>query len=335
MGLRGGSLLHRWWLASRLEKWAMRSSGAGFIAVLLLVGTIGRAEGVLRDAASRRDVGQSSEEFEVASVKENRSDGESKSNFSLDSGNAYSTVDEGAAVAPQGGYFSATNQPLMRYIVFAYKLNGTQELALRFNLFKGLGSNVPAWVNLARFDIEARAEGHPTKDQMRRMMQVVLRERFGLVAHWEERQAPVFGLVLAKAGKTGPQLRTHVEDSCRVGSAAPRGMPGLCGVLAHVQPNAPGRVSFGGRGVTLDLLATSLPTQTGMMTVPRPVIDETGLEGSFDLRLEWVLETGDGKEVSGPTFQEALREQLGLRLSARKGMVRVLVIDRVERPGEN
>lgn len=71
-------------------------------------------------------------EFEVASVRQNKSDDTATSGFSLDSGNVYSTVSREDVFIPSGGYFSATNQPLWRYIVFAYKLTGTQELALRF-----------------------------------------------------------------------------------------------------------------------------------------------------------------------------------------------------------
>jgi uncharacterized protein (TIGR03435 family) len=87
-------------------------------------------------------------------------------------------------------------------------------------------------------------------------------------------------------------------------------------------------------------------------------VDQTGLEGRFDFRLEWtpdsapagevrVIARGGGAapavltpqpEVSdtpGPTFAEALREQLGLKLAASKGTIRTLVVDRVQRPSEN
>src|SRR5439155_271396 len=97
-------------------------------------------------------------EFEVSSVRQNKSDDTASSGFSLDSGNVYSTVSRGDTFIPSGGYFSATNQPLWRYIVFAYKLTGTQELALRFNFFAGLTSKVPGWVITERYDIKGRVE---------------------------------------------------------------------------------------------------------------------------------------------------------------------------------
>ena len=68
----------------------------------------------------------------------------------------------------------------------------------------------------------------------------------------------------------------------------------------------------------------------------RPVLDRTGLTGTFDFSLEWSLapdprQPPDAQpEDSGPTFLEALQEQLGLKLKSAKGPVDVLVIDHVE-----
>jgi len=99
--------------------------------------------------------------FDVASVKQNKTEGAQHSNVPLDTGNVYSAIDPSDARTSAGGYFVATNQPLWRYIVFAYKLSGTQELALRFSYFDGLKSKAPGWVtggfdsSADRFNIEA------------------------------------------------------------------------------------------------------------------------------------------------------------------------------------
>src|SRR5581483_4357453 len=76
----------------------------------------------------------------------------------------------------------------------------------------------------------------------------------------------------------------------------------------------------------------------------RPVIDETGLPGFYDFNFEWTPEapkmpgadgsdTGPGAE--GPSLFTALREQLGLRLDAKKGPVQIMVIDHIDKPTEN
>jgi uncharacterized protein (TIGR03435 family) len=297
-------------------------------------------------------------EFDVASVRQNKSGDAASSTFSLDNGNVYSTVNKGDVFTPRGSYFAATNQPLWHYIAFAYNLSGTQELALRFNYFAGLSAKAPAWVtgsfdaSADRFDITARSDERPTKDQMRLMMQALLADRFKLMVHHETRQAPIFALVPVKPGQTGAELVPHpASDTCAIEPAgegadnsgsnapAPRSalgeLPRVCGVIAHLPTSATGHIRFGGRGVMLSLLASSLPTMTGMATIPRPVIDETGLSGTFDFTLDWVPEFNAPPDASGPNFRESLKEQLGLKLEKQQGPVDILVIDHVEHPSAN
>jgi uncharacterized protein (TIGR03435 family) len=323
--------------------------GVGWMAVWLWFAVM--SEGYAQSPAAKL-------EFDVASVRQNKSDDKPSSTFSLDNGNVYSTVNKGDVFSPRGSYFAATNQPLWHYIAFAYNLSGTQELALRFNYFSGLSSKAPAWVtgsfdaSADRFDITARSDERPTKDQMRLMMQALLSDRFKLMVHHETRQAPVFALVPAKPGHTGAELVPHpASGTCAVeptaegaddsvskvptAISAPGNLPRVCGVIAHLATSATGHIRFGGRRVTLSLLASSLPTMTGMAAIPRPVIDETGLNGTFDFTLDWVPEFNAPSDASGPNFREALKEQLGLKLEPRHGPVDILVIDRVEHPSAN
>ena len=75
----------------------------------------------------------------------------------------------------------------------------------------------------------------------------------------------------------------------------------------------------------------------------RPVVDETGLEGQYDFKLEWDLtdsiagsDSGaSSNSVIGASLATALKEQLGLRLVSKKGPVQVYVVEKIERPGEN
>jgi uncharacterized protein (TIGR03435 family) len=291
------------------------------------------------------------QQFEVASVRKDAAGGPSRSNIGLDGGgNAYAVMNKSDVPAADGDLFSAKNQTLARYIIFAYRLSGTEELALRFDYYKGLELHVPDWVRNTTYDIEARASAPATKDQMRLMMQSLLEDRFKLKVRWETRQAPVFDLVLQKPGVLGPQLEQHpASDDC-ANAAVPEqasnaasssqplnALPIPCGWIAHLPPSAPGAHRFGGRNVTLAMLGTSMPAQTGLVVVPRPVIDATGLNGGFDFWLEWTPE--DTSEVnngeSGGTFRDALKNQLGLKLTPANGPVEVLVIDHAEPPTEN
>jgi uncharacterized protein (TIGR03435 family) len=96
----------------------------------------------------------------------------------------------------------------------------------------------------------------------------------------------------------------------------------------------------GSRNITIALLADALP---GMGRLDRPIVDQTGLTGRFDFTLEFEPEAAltaaptaePAPEFQGPTFVEALREQLGLRLESTKAPLPFLVIDHVERPTGN
>jgi uncharacterized protein (TIGR03435 family) len=210
--------------------------------------------------------------------------------------------------------------------------------------------HVPDGVRNPTEDVEARAPGPAMKDQMRLMVQSLLEDRFKLKVRWEMRQAPVFNLVLEKPGVLGPQLEQHpASDDCAnavvpekasntASSSQPlNSLPIPCGWIAHLPPGAQGAHRFGGRNVTLAMLGTSMPAQTGMAAVPRPVVDATGLKGGYDFWMEWTPE--DTSEVnngeSGGTFRDALKNQLGLKLQPANGPVEVLVIDHVEEPTAN
>jgi uncharacterized protein (TIGR03435 family) len=73
----------------------------------------------------------------------------------------------------------------------------------------------------------------------------------------------------------------------------------------------------------------------------RIVVDRTGIEGRYDLALEWSPEDGslngasNSGQSSAPSIFTALGEQLGLKLESSRGPVKTLVIDHVGQPSEN
>jgi uncharacterized protein (TIGR03435 family) len=275
--------------------------------------------------------------FDVASVKESKcvppSCG-SHSNVNMLPGDVFS---------PTGGLFTETNWFLMPLIVFAYKLNA--------NHYQLLTAQLPKWANAERLNIEARAPiNNPTKDQFRLMMQSLLADRFKLAVHYETRQLPVFALVLDKPGKLGPTLRPHSEDppcAAPLPETAPPeailatisgGFPALCG--EPIGDGKSGHIHIGERNVTMERIGTLLGPRA---QVGRPILDRTGLEGNFDYIIEWTPESNSSRapstdlqpESSGPTFLEALKDQLGLKLAPQTGPVDVLVIDHIEELSPN
>jgi uncharacterized protein (TIGR03435 family) len=266
--------------------------------------------------------------FDVASVKQNKSGSPPHADFSLDNGNSY---------AANGGLFSVTGFPVAAYIAFAYKLTPGQRQFLQPSL--------PKWAATERFDIRARAaDSNPSKDQVRLMVQSLLADRFKLTVHFETRQLPVFALVLAKSGKLGPQLQPHSDDApCSTltpppptpGSARPSGLPPVCGVFWG--DVIAGRMQFRARSVSMRYVADSL---SALGRLDRPIVDQTGLSGTFDLTVDAPdVPPPPGKSIepdpSAPTFLEDLQEQLGLKLQPQTGAVDVLAIDHVEEPSPN
>jgi uncharacterized protein (TIGR03435 family) len=106
---------------------------------------------------------------------------------------------------PTGGLFRA-NARLIMYLIFAYKITDSSQ-------YDSLVAQLPKWGNIDQFVIEARAQGDPTKDQYRLMMQTLLAERFKLKIHTENRGLPVYALVLDKPGRLGPALQPHPDNA--------------------------------------------------------------------------------------------------------------------------
>ena len=259
-------------------------------------------------------------------MRENKSDGSRYSNFPLNYGPQFGVQD---------GLLIARNTGLLQLLVFAYKPDMFQIQMFRKNL--------PDWAGPARYDIQARANSRPGKDEMRLMVQSLLAERFGMKAHHEMRELPVYALVLAKTGKLGPMLKPHAADDpecskMTIPEAVAGAFPSGCGVTASIPATHVGYTAIGGYNMTMEAGAPALGG-SGAIT-DRPVVNRTGLAGRFDFTVEFVpgkngrvgADAASQTDVAGPTFVDALKDQLGLKLVPEKAMVDVVVIDRLEKP---
>jgi uncharacterized protein (TIGR03435 family) len=292
--------------------------------------------------------------FEVVSVKQSKPDARRGTNVPLDPSDLFLDV---RTMERPNGRFSAIAL-LDSYVRFAYKLHIGTNAQLNDMI-----SHLPRWVSTDAFEVQARAPGNPTKDQMRLMMEALLAERFQLAVHFETHETPVLAMTLTKPGKTGPGLRPHAEGPSCDAPPSPEIYPGICDIFgwkfgADIQPSSSPLLlprTGGSRNTTTALIAWNLPS---MGSLDRPVIDRTGLTGSFDFTIKW---TPDPTSLQGrvvpkmgsagnnpaapapnptpdtewPSFIQALREQAGLKLESTKGPVETLVIDHVERPSEN
>jgi uncharacterized protein (TIGR03435 family) len=168
----------------------------------------------------------------------------------------------------------------------------------------------PSWLNSDRYDIAAKtspaAASQITQADLRIMLQALLAERFKLATHREMKELSSYALV---AAKSGPKLRASTGDQHLPVLFAP-----------------PARLI--GQGSTMQGLALALSHAAG-----RPVVDKTGINGTFDFSLTYTRDDGADNE---PSIFTALQEQLGLRLEPQKSEVEILVVDHAERvPTEN
>jgi uncharacterized protein (TIGR03435 family) len=261
--------------------------------------------------------GQAQPRFEVTSVKENRS-GSRQSNF---------------ATTP--GRVTATNVNLYQLISVAY--NGAP-------MPMGTLEGAPNWAVVDHYDIVATTNGDVSREEFQLMMRDLLADRFRLRMHEESRQRPIYVLTVARTdGSIGPQLRrSDSECESAVPTEAQRREASNDGVQPCQLRTFPGKMT--GRAVTIDMLVKAF---VGAVEDHREIRDNTGLDGRFDVDLEWTPDSGavnlrpldapplPAVDPTGPPLVTALREQLGLRLDAQRASANVWVVEHVERPDLN
>jgi uncharacterized protein (TIGR03435 family) len=184
-------------------------------------------------------------------------------------------------------------------------------------------TGLPNWADTAcsadsgtnTFELQATMPPDTTSVQAREMMQTLLAERFKLASHWETKPLPVYALVISRGG-----FKLKLSDP---GTDPPR-TPGSIG-CPKTDPAC--------RILPLGSSSISALTPFLASSLGRPVIDRTGLTGTYYMNLMWA---GDNSPDSPlPSLPTALQEQFGLELKADTGPVEVLVIDHVEKPTPN
>jgi uncharacterized protein (TIGR03435 family) len=183
---------------------------------------------------------------------------------------------------------------------------------------------LPHWAQVDHYDIVAKVVDMDTQqlrglsmDQRRSMLQHLLEQRFHLQTHVETRKLPLLELIVTKEGIKFTEWQKPAD-----GQQQKQGSMNV------------NNEEMTAIGVPLESLVRFLSSTTHM-----PVVDKTGLKGTYNLHLNWQRE--EEGQVSGlhdqalPTIYVALPEQLGLKLESGKGPVTVLVIDHIEQPSGN
>jgi uncharacterized protein (TIGR03435 family) len=224
--------------------------------------------------------GQSAPVFETASVKVNVT---------------HEANNEGrprASLRTTPGFFTAQNSTLSQFIQWAYNIQAFQVAG-------------PSWVDTERYDISAKAPGPAPNEQLRLMLQTLLKERFHLALRRDTRELPGYALIVAK---NGPKLRSSTTD----------GEPAM----------KPNRSILTAERATMSWLADVLTNP-----LRSPVVDMTGLDGRYDFTIDMAkyVNPGMGPDDMAAGLTECLQQELGLKVEPRKLRLEVLIIEHAEK----
>lgn len=226
---------------------------------------------------------------------------------------------EGLRNPPHNSIFEATDLRVAEILGEAFGVNDLNQI-----------SGCPDWVKFDRYNVHAKAGSEAdlllsqmsedqAKAEKRHMLQSLLVDRLNLKSHMEIKQEPVYFISLQR---TPPKLEvaknTQVATNPTKSLASSRAITGI-EREAH--------------DISISELATLLSYYLHM-----PVVDSTGLPGSFNFKLQYDGKTSllQGEESNmWPTIEKAFADELGLNLRLGKGPVDILVIDDVTRPSDN
>ena len=208
-------------------------------------------------------------------------------------------------LSPGGERFAARNMPLLWLISLAYDVSIRQIAGL------------PKSFASKSYDIEAKTAQPANRKQMMEMLQALINDRFRLRLHHDSKELTAYVLMVAKDG--------------------PRFDENTSGANLEARNSGAGRESY--RSFPMAIFANILAAH-----LDDTVVDKTGLNASYDFKLEYRPENvgkgaQDGHEpppnLDGPSLFTALREQLGLELKRQRVAVELLAIDHIEEPSEN
>jgi uncharacterized protein (TIGR03435 family) len=222
-------------------------------------------------------------------------------------------------------------------------------LISRANDIKRYQLTAPDWTSSVGYEISAKLGPDTTNEEFRDMIRNLLADRFKLEFHWSKKEMAMYNLVIAKGG---PKLQESVDKPAgdgkddRLGPGGGKdaqtdadGFPNIskdCSGCMAI--NAAGKARYRATKESLKNFAGMIGNQLGM-----PVSDQTGLTGKYDITLSWSAGGGidrhpdaDAGADLGVSMEAAVQQQLGLRLVSKKGLVDIIVVDKVERnPAEN
>jgi uncharacterized protein (TIGR03435 family) len=269
--------------------------------------------------------------FEVASVKKHPPENGQKEGFMMG--------------GPDVSRFRTSNVTMKMLIATAYSVK-------EFQVVGG-----PSWINSERWDIDGKVEDslaeqlqklprQQQESQQALMLRSLLLDRFALEVTRGTKEGTVLALVVAKGG---PKLKEVAPPDPQAGLGQPsvpiatRQSSGPAPGQALMMMNgSSGLVTMASNAVPIANLVNELSMQLGQQ-----VVDQTGLNGTYQYRLQFGTQGGLGPDgmplppaaerpdSTAPSVFTALQEQLGLKVESTKGQIGTITIDHIEEPSPN
>jgi uncharacterized protein (TIGR03435 family) len=251
--------------------------------------------------------------FDVASVRETQLDPRGFAGMSFE---------------PHAVTMKVSGAPLSMLLYLAYRIQPSEV------------SGLPGWAQSTMYSIQAKADSDTNAKyaklgaveanlERQHMLQVLLAERFNLKTHWETKEGSVMELTASKSGsklRPAGSMPPTGEELKRFGA---RPVPPL-----DMQFIAPDSYKFVGHGCSIALLIPQLKTFDHQTTI----VDKTDLTAKYDFVLQFSLPRSgaDNSTISTwPGIEDAVPEQLGLKLVPAKGQIKTFVVDHIDHPSEN
>ncbi len=222
---------------------------------------------------------------------------------------------------PHSSRFEATNFPIKTLLQIAYGYDAPIVGA-------------PDWTGNTFYDIKARSDDaadarlakltdNEVRLEKRNAIRVLLAERMELKTHLETRNSAIYNLVLAK-GRVKMKAVPAPPPPAN-GEALPPPPPS--DVKAHASQHG---LEFDGTDSPMRAISAALSSM-----VEAPVVDKTGLTGTYNYTLQFGREWSSRDPDSWPSIFTAVQEQLGLKLDSVHEAVPNLVVDYITKPTEN
>ena len=222
---------------------------------------------------------------------------------------------------PHSSRFEATNLPIKILLQIAYG-------------FDAPVVGAPDWIANTFYDIKARSDeasdaklarltDNEVRLEKRNAIRVLLADRLGLKTHLETRNSSIYNLIVDKGGVKMQIVPAPPPPAD--GEAPPPSRP------ADVKANGSQHgLEFVGSDATMRAICGVLSSM-----VEAPVVDKTGLTGTYNYTLQFGREWSEHDAESWPSIFTAVQEQLGLKLEGAHESVPNLVVDHITKPTEN